>query len=76
MQHPYKAVITMSGTRGKASGEIFEGEIQIGTFNRPAKQGHYIAPITYKFFSTASRARFEDFADCLTIEETIEALAF
>ena len=58
----------------KIAGKILEGNVWVGEFARAAPSGRWIPPITYKFFSQAARNRFDDFADSLSIEETIEAL--
>ena len=77
MQHPYTAKLTYKSKRGMfpaMRGELYEGDVCIGTFKRGATADHFVPPIEYKFGSTAARNRFDDFADSLTIEETIEAL--
>ncbi len=55
-------------------GEIYEKDVMIGTFSRGAVRDSFIPPIEYKFRSSQAKARFDDFADSLSIEETIEAL--
>ena len=55
-------------------GELYEKDVLIGTFSRGPVRDHFVPPIEYKFRSEAARNRFDDFSDCLTIEETIEAL--
>jgi hypothetical protein len=77
MDHPYTAVITKKGSAKHwpfLRGEIYEKDVCIATFSRASVVNGYVPPIEYKFFSEASRNRFDDFADSLTIEETIEAL--
>lgn len=75
--HQYSAKILH---RGKAKmwpslkGELYEKDVLIGTFARGAVHDGYVPPITYKFRTEAARNRFDDFADSLSIEETIEAL--
>jgi hypothetical protein len=75
--HKYSAKILKKGADKKwptLKGEIYEGDVLIGTFSRGAVQDHIIPSIEYKFRSSQAKARFEDFADSLSIEETIEAL--
>jgi len=75
-EHPYSVKILYKGKGRwpKLKGEIYEHDVLIGTFSRDAVQGGYIHPIEYKFRTERSKARFDDFADSLSIEETIEAL--
>jgi hypothetical protein len=55
-------------------GDLYEDDVIIARFTRGAVRDGYIPPIEYKFHSDASKNRFSDFSDCLSIEETIEAL--
>ena len=55
-------------------GQIFERDMLIGTFTRKSADGGFIPPFETKFYSTQARNRFDDFADSLSIGETIEAL--
>lgn len=75
-EHPYSVKILYKGKGHwpKLKGEIYEHDVLIGTFSRAAVQDGYIPPIEYKFRTERSKARFDDFADSLSIEETIEAL--
>lgn len=77
MQHPYSVKLKYRAKKGlfpAMRGEIYEKDVHIGNFSRGPTVNHEVPPIEYKFFSEASRNRFDDFADCLTISETIEAL--
>jgi hypothetical protein len=76
LQHPYsvKLLYKGKGRNPKLKGEIYEADILIGTFKRGAVLDGYVPPIEYKFRSEAAKSRFDDFADSLSIEETIEAL--
>lgn len=62
---------------GKAArGFILENGSQIAQFKRDGKDDlGYISPIEVKWFSERAKARFEDFCNCLSISETIEAIA-
>jgi len=74
--HPYSVKLLYKG-KGRwpaLRGEIYEKDVLIGTFNRGAVRDGHIPPIESKFRSSASKARFQDFSDSLSIEETIEAL--
>ena len=55
-------------------GQIFERDVLIGTFKRGPVENHFVPPIEYKFYSTQSKHRFDDIADCLGTSEIIEAL--
>ena len=77
MKHPYSAKVTHKGkqtTWPTLRGELYEHDVLIGTFVRGPVVDHFVPPIEYKFRSDASKHRFDDFADSLSIEETIEAL--
>lgn len=77
MQHRYSVKLTYRARRGlfpAMRGEIYEGDVRIGQFSRAATVDGYVPPFQYRFFSERSQARFDDFADCLSIGETIEAL--
>lgn len=77
MQHPFSAKVLYKAKKGLfpvVRGELYEGDVLIGTFKRGATRNGYVPPIEYKFRTDGARNRFDDFADCLTIEETIEAL--
>lgn len=77
MQHPYSAKLTYKAKRGlfpAMRGEIYEKDVMIGKFERGPTVDHFVPPITYKFFTDRAKARFDTFADCLSIEETIDAL--
>ena len=75
--HPYSVKLTFKGA-GKTfpalKGDIYEKDVVIGTFSRKKVVDGYVPPIEYKFKSSQAKARFDDFADSLSIEETIEAL--
>jgi len=75
--HIYSAKLTYKAKKGTwpaMRGEIYERDVLIGTFSRGATINNYIPAIEYKFRTTAARNRFDDFADSLSIEETIEAI--
>jgi hypothetical protein len=77
MNHPYSVKLTYRAKKGNwpaLKGEIYERDIMIGRFSRGPVVDGYVPPIEYRFLSDASRHRFDGFADCLSIEETIEAL--
>lgn len=77
MQHPYSVKLTYKAKQGNwpaLRGEIYEHDVCIGTFKRGSVVDHFVPPIEYKFGSTQALNRFDDFADSLSIEETIEAL--
>lgn len=77
MQHKFSAKLTYKSTKGlfpAMRGELYERDVLIGTFKRGATVDHFVPPIEYKFRTEGARNRFCDFADSLSIEETIEAL--
>ena len=75
--HKYSVKVLEKGKTGKfpsLKGEIYEKDVLIGRFSRAATKDGFVPPIVSKFLSTQAKARFEDFSDSLSIEETIEAL--
>ena len=77
MEHPFSAKLTYKAKLGNfpaMRGELYEHDVLIGSFKRGPVVDRFVPPIEYKFRSDASKHRFDDFADCLSIEETIEAL--
>lgn len=77
MRHPYSVKLTYKAKKGNfpaLRGELYEHDVLIARFSRKAVVDHYVPPIEYKFYSEQSKARFSDFSDSLSIEETIEAL--
>lgn len=77
MQHQYSAKVLRKAKKGAwpaMSGEIYEGDVLIGTFSRGATVDHFVPPIVTKFRSEAAKTRFIGFADSLSIEETVEAI--
>ncbi len=62
------------GSWPRLKGKILDGNIQIGTFKRAAVRQGCIPPMEYKFFTSQSRNRFASLADCLSVEEIIEAM--
>lgn len=77
MRHPYSTKLTYKAKKGMfpaLRGELLENGIIIARFSRGATVDHFVPPIEYKFLSEASKHRFDNFADCLSIEESIEAL--
>lgn len=77
MNHTYSTKLLYKAKTGHfpaLRGELYEGDVLIGSFSRGRTVDHFVPPIEYKFRSCAAGNRFDDFADSLSIEETIEAL--
>lgn len=75
--HVYSVKLTYKAKKGNfpaLRGELYEKDFIIARFSRGATRDNFVPPIEYKFLSDASKHRFDDFANCLSIEETIEAL--
>lgn len=75
--HPFSVEILSKGKDKMwpaLKGEIYEKDVLIGTFSRGAVRDGFVPPIKYKFRTEKAKSRFDDFADSLSIEETIEAL--
>jgi len=67
-------IVSKNPARHSSKGFILEDGIQIASFERKAATGPYINDMTLKFFTEASKARFCDFSDSLSMVETVEAL--
>ena len=72
--HKYSVKLLGKGKWPALKGEIYEKHIMIGRFSHSAVKDGYVPPIEYKFLSSQAKARFDDFADSLSIAETIETL--
>jgi hypothetical protein len=75
--HDYSVKLLSVGKTGKwpaLKGEIYEKDVLIGTFSRGSTRQGYVPPIESKFRTDRAKMRFMDFADSLSVEETIEAL--
>lgn len=75
--HDFSVKMLSIGKTGKwpaLKGEIYEKDVLIGTFSRGATRDGYVPPIESKFRTDRAKMRFQDFADSLSVEETIEAL--
>jgi hypothetical protein len=75
--HPYSVKLTRCSKKGRwpsFKGEIYEHDVLIGSCWRGATVDHFVPPIEYKFRTDASFNRFDNFADCLSVEESIEAI--
>ena len=75
--------VTGNGPRktGKASAVLVENGIQIAKITRAAnyRDGYgrrYCSSVKFKFYSTQSQARFEDYCDSISKEECVETLGF
>lgn len=77
MQHKYSvklAYIAKKGNFPAMRGDIYEGDVVIGTFRRGPVVDGYVPEVEHKFRTQAAFRRFVDFADSLSVEETILAL--
>jgi hypothetical protein len=75
--HDYSVKLLSKGKDKKfpaLKGEIYEKDVLIGTFSRGAVRDSFVPPIESKFRTARAKMRFDDFADSLSISETIEAL--
>ncbi len=76
MEHPYSVKLKQQGkgTFPSFKGDLYERDVIIARVSRGAVRDRFVPPIEYHFYSDASRNRFDNFADCLSIGESIEAL--
>lgn len=74
MEHPYALASVARSPLGRITADLTESGLVVARVRRPSVRGGYVAPFEAKWFSERAKARFEDFADSLSIEEAIEAL--
>ncbi len=72
MQHPYSTKVITRSPRGAIKGELYEGDLLVATFSKPASGWYW--GVTIKFGSTAAKSRFDAFCDSLSMGETLEAI--
>lgn len=76
MQTQYSIKITARSAKGRpVKGELYEGDICIATFSKPANTGWNYWQVKVRFLSERSQTRFESFCDSLSVSETLEALS-
>jgi hypothetical protein len=59
---------------GKLSADLLEEGIAIAKVTRPAQTGGYIGDLSFKFYTDASKGRFVDWCDSISMSEGFEAL--
>lgn len=77
MHNKYSVKLTYRAKKGSfpaMRGEVYERDVLIGKFSRGPVVDHYIPEMEVKFRTAAAESRFQDFADSLSVTETIEAL--
>ncbi len=74
MQTVYATQNVTISPRKAIRGELVEHGVVVAHFKRGAIQNRFVPPFETKFLSSHAKARFEDFCDCLSIGETVEAL--
>ncbi len=75
MTNKYKTKVTKRSAGGKViKGELYENDILIATFAKPANAGWNYWEMTIRFGSERAKTRFESFCDSLSTSETLEAL--
>lgn len=72
MQRTYSTKVITRSPRGAIKGELYEGDLLVATFNKPASGWYW--GVTIKFGSAAAKSRFDSFCNCLSMGETLEAL--
>lgn len=76
MTHKYKLTNVSRSPRGRLDATLTEDGSIIATVRRCAPTGPYFPNYEIvKWFSDRARGRFLDFANCLSVSETLEALA-
>lgn len=76
MLHPYKIMNLKISLRGARTAELSENGVIIASVKQNAPTKNYIGDFSIKFLSTASKNRFDDFCDCISMQECCEALGF
>jgi hypothetical protein len=59
---------------GKLSADLLEDGIAIAKVTRGAQVGGFIDDLKFKFYTDASKNRFEDWCDSISMSEGFEAL--
>lgn len=73
MQNKYKIQVTKTAKKtGSATAYLLEDGSQIARVTRAYRAGQ----VTFKWFSERARDRFSGYSDCLSMEETVEAMGF
>lgn len=72
MPHPYRTEVLKQSPRGAVDGELYEGDVLVATFHKPASGWYY--GVKMRFGSDAAAQRFDSFCDSLSRGETLEAL--
>jgi hypothetical protein len=71
-QTQYSTKILSMSPRGAIHGELYEGDLLVATFKKPASGWYW--GLKMHFGSEAAKTRFDSFTDCLSRGETLEAL--
>ena len=75
MTHAYTLINVTKSPRGAIKAQLAENGSVIAEVRRPAP-GRLILPYEVtKFYSDRARCRFDDFCNCLSMGETIEAIS-
>ena len=77
-KHPYSVRIVHRAKKGpfpSFRAELLEHDVIVCRFKRESVKDGYVPPITFRFLSEMSQVRFLNFADSISIEESLEALA-
>lgn len=70
----YTVANVKKSARGAAQADLLEDGIAIAKVKRTAGTRTWAPQFSAKFYTDASRARFEDFCDSISINEGVEAL--
>ena len=76
MRHPYKIENLAVTKRGSRTANLTENGVIVASVKQNAPTKNYVGEFSIKFFSTASKNRFDDFSDCISMQECCEALGF
>lgn len=72
MQTQYTTKVLTRSPRGAIKGELYEGDVLVATFTKPA--GGWYHGTKVRFLSSAAASRFDSFCDSLSRSETLEAI--
>ena len=76
----YKLTDIKSTKTGRASAHLVENGVLIAKITRGPNERYgtslHCQPLTFKFFSSQSEMRFQDYADSISMEESAYAIGF
>lgn len=76
-EHPYKALLSYKAKKGSfpaMRGHLYENDVIVASFKRAPVRDGFVPDLEVTFYSSQAQARFNNFADCLSIQESVLAV--